>query len=257
MVNERELAVNVLNLIDLTSLNESDTDEQIMQLCRSAQTQLGDVAAVCIYPQFIPIAGKTLNELSANRIHIATVVNFPHGNDGVDKVIAETEMAIRLGADEVDLVLPYQDVLQGNNDIAAEMVGQCKSACGDQVLLKVIIESGELKTPEFIRTASEIAISHGADFIKTSTGKVPVNATLEAAEIMLNCIKNSGKTNVGFKAAGGIRSMQEAQSYVKLADEIMGPDWVTPEHFRFGASSLLNSVLEFAGISVSNTDSTY
>lgn len=257
MENNQNLAGKVLNLIDLTSLNEGDTDEQIIQLCHSASSEVGDVAALCIYPRFIPLANKTLNKMQTNAIKIATVVNFPAGGIDVERTVAETETAVRLGADEVDMVLPYRDLEQGNVEAAGDMVKQCKSVCGDKALLKVIIESGELKTPELIRSASEVVIANGADFIKTSTGKVPINATLDAAKIMLECIKNSGKPNVGFKAAGGIRTMQEALSYLKLAEDIMGQDWLTPEHFRFGASSLLNSVLQFAGMFVSKTDSTY
>jgi len=146
------------------------------------------------------------------------------------------------GAHEVDVVFPYRALMAGDEETGRELVEMCKAACGGQAQLKVIIESGELKEPALIQRASELAIEGGADFIKTSTGKVPVNATLEAAEIMLKAIKASGK-NVGFKAAGGVRTAEEAAQYLALAADIMGPQWVTPEHFRFGASSLLNNLL--------------
>jgi deoxyribose-phosphate aldolase len=122
------------------------------------------------------------------------------------------------------------------------MVKACRDICGDKVTLKVIIESGELKTPELIKTASEICINAGADFIKTSTGKVPVNATLEATRVMLEAIKESGR-NVGFKAAGGVKDAQTADDYMQLAVSIMGDNWVDSTHFRFGASSLLGALL--------------
>jgi deoxyribose-phosphate aldolase len=132
--------------------------------------------------------------------------------------------------------------MAGNAAIGLELVSACRAALDKSVLLKVIIESGELKTPALIQQASEISIEAGANFIKTSTGKVPVNATLAAAEIMLNAIKNSGKA-VGFKAAGGVRSAQEAADYLALADAILGENWVSAATWRFGASSLLGSLL--------------
>ena len=138
-----------------------------------------------MYPRFVPVARKTLKEIGAVDIKIATVTNFPHGNDDIGIAVAETKAAVAYGADEVDVVFPYRALMAGNAEIGFELVKACKAACGDDVMLKVIIESGELKTPELIRAASEIAIAAGADFIKTSTGKVAVNATPEAATIML------------------------------------------------------------------------
>ena len=160
--------------------------------------------------------------------------------------MAETRAAIAYGADEVDVVFPYKALIEGDESVGYDLVKACKEVCGD-TLLKVIIESGELKTPERIKRASEIAIEAGADFIKTSTGKVPVNATLEAAEVMLNVIKEKNP-NIGFKAAGGVKDAQTAKAYLDLAREILGEDWVTPGHFRFGASSLLNNLLAELGL---------
>src|SRR5690606_38070486 len=139
------------------------------------------------------------------------------------------------------VVLPYRALLNGDESTPAELVRECKDICGDEVTLKVIIESGELKAQDAIVAASEIAIANGADFIKTSTGKVETNATLSAAQTMLGIIKASG-SDCGFKAAGGIRTVKEAMQYINLAEEILGKDWVTPEHFRIGASSLLKDV---------------
>ncbi len=230
-----------LSLMDLTSLNDDDTDAVINTLCINSNTKHGQTAAVCVYPAFIKTAKATLAENTIPNVKVATVTNFPHGNDDVAVAVRETADAIASGADEVDVVFPYKALIGGDETIGAELVAQCKEACGDKTL-KVIIESGELKTAELIKKASEIAIASGADFIKTSTGKVPVNATLETAEIMLNVIKESGKP-VGFKAAGGVRSSEDAKDYLQLAEKIMGKDWINSDNFRFGASGLLGSLL--------------
>lgn len=239
-MNDKAYAKLALSLMDLTSLETNDTDEKIQQLCQSAVTDAGHTAAVCVYPAFIATAANALKQHEAS-VKIATVTNFPHGNDDVVTAVKETEQAIADGADEVDVVFPYRALMADDEQVGADLVKQCKSACGDK-MLKVIIESGELKTPALIKRASEIAIENGADFIKTSTGKVAVNATPEAAEVMLQAIADSGKP-VGFKAAGGVRSVEDAKVYLQLAEKIMGSAWVSPATFRFGASGLLASLL--------------
>ncbi len=231
-----------IHLMDLTTLNDDDTDQKVIELCKQAHSAAGNTAAVCIYPRFIPIARKTLQAQNTGDIKIATVTNFPHGNDDIDIAVAETKAAVAYGADEVDLVFPYRALIAGNATVGEQMVKACREICGEQVTLKVIIESGELKTAELIEQASSICINAGADFIKTSTGKVPVNATLEATKVMIEAIKKSGK-DIGFKAAGGVKDAQTANDYMQLARDIMGDDWVNTEHFRFGASSLLGSLL--------------
>jgi len=235
-----------LSLMDLTSLNDDDSADTIRQLCHQAQTPEGSPAAVCVYPAFIDTARKTLAQLKLGQVKVATVTNFPHGNADLSSALAETRAAVAAGADEVDLVFPYRALMAGDIEIGSQMVSQCKQVCGPAVVLKVIIESGELATPDLIRQASELAIAAGADFIKTSTGKVAVNATLEAAEIMLQAIKDSGRA-VGFKAAGGVRNVADAERYLSLASRLLGADWVTPQNFRFGASSLLASLLDTLG----------
>lgn len=239
-------ALRALKLMDLTTLNEDDTDARVMALCQQARSPVGSTAAICIYPRFIPRARKALRELGAESVRIATVTNFPHGDDEIDIAEAETRAAVAYGADEVDVVFPYRALLAGDETVGFELVKACKAACGEGVLLKVIIESGELKSEAMIRRASELAIAAGADFIKTSTGKVPCNATLEAARIMLQVIKEKNP-RVGFKAAGGVKDAATAAEYLALADEIMGEGWVTPHTFRFGASSLLASLLATLG----------
>ncbi|MCL6375055.1 deoxyribose-phosphate aldolase [Pectobacterium atrosepticum] len=242
-------AQRALALMDLTTLNEDDTDEKVTALCRQANSPAGKTAAICIYPRFIPLAKKVLREQGTPNIRIATVTNFPHGNDDVEIAVAETKAAIAYGADEVDVVFPYRALIAGNAQIGFELVQACKAVCQDaHVLLKVIIETGELKQEALIRQASEIAIDAGADFIKTSTGKVSVNATPESAAIMLKAIRDKGVgERVGFKAAGGVRNAEDATIYLQLADDIMGAEWATAQHFRFGASSLLASLLTTLG----------
>ncbi len=242
MTQETDYNRLALSLMDLTSLNDSDTNEKIITLCQAAKTPAGFPAAVCVYPRFVPIAKKTLQSLGLSQVKLATVTNFPDGGDDIEIAIAETRAAIAYGADEVDVVFPYRALIAGNETIGVEMIQQCKAVCGEHVLLKVIIESGELKTTELIQKACQLAIEGGADFLKTSTGKVSVNATLEATRIMLTAIKESGK-DVAFKAAGGVRLADEAKHYLQLAETLMGKDWVTPDHFRLGASSLLDSLL--------------
>lgn len=246
MTNLEDKARQALHLMDLTSLNDTDTDEVINALCTQANTPEGHPAAVCVYPAFIGTARKALTQLGLSQVKIATVTNFPHGSENIEVAVSETRQAVADGADEVDVVFPYQALIAGNAAVGEELVRRAKQACGDDALLKVIIESGELKSPELIRQASDLAIAGGADFIKTSTGKVPVNATPEAAKIMLEAIRDSGR-NVGFKAAGGVRNAEDAADYLRLAGDILGDDWVNADHFRFGASSLLGSLLATLG----------
>ncbi|GEM80143.1 deoxyribose-phosphate aldolase [Vibrio superstes] len=236
-------ALRALKLMDLTTLNDDDTDQKVIDLCHAAKSAVGNTAAVCIYPRFVPIAKKTLREQGTPDVKIATVTNFPHGNDDIDIAVAETKAAVAYGADEVDVVFPYRALMAGNADVGFELVKQCKAACGD-ILLKVIIETGELKEEALIKQASEICIKAGADFIKTSTGKVPVNATPEYARMMLEVIRDMGVAqSVGFKPAGGVRTADDAAAYLAMADEILGDSWVDSRHYRFGASSLLTNLL--------------
>ncbi len=256
MADLKLVAAQALALMDLTTLNDNDTDEIVIRLCEQAKSEGGMTAAVCVYPRFVPIAKKTLKAIGAEQVQVATVTNFPHGNADIDIAVAETKASVAYGADEVDVVFPYRALMAGDAQIGFELVKACKAACGDAVLLKVIIETGELKTPELIRQASEISIAAGADFIKTSTGKVPVNATLEAAAVMLSVIQAKNRA-VGFKAAGGVKTAEQAKAYLQLAAETLGEDWVSARTFRFGASSLLNDLLNTLGVSHQTSSSAY
>lgn len=243
----REAASFALSLLDLTNLRDDCDEAAIEKLCLRAQTPYGNTAAICIWPRFVAHARKVLG--AGHPVRIATVVNFPSGDLPVETVVEETGQAIADGADEIDLVIPYRAFLAGDEQAVTGMVEAVRAACPD-ACLKVILETGELKDSAHIRRASELAIAGGADFIKTSTGKVAVNATLEAADIMLQAIRDSKKT-VGFKPAGGIGSVADADLYLRLAETIMGPNWIMPSTFRFGASSLLDDILAVLGGGVS------
>lgn len=244
MNNLNTAAQRALKLMDLTTLNDDDTDEKIIELCKNAKTAHGNTTSVCIYPRFIPVAKRQLRLQGTPDIRVVTVTNFPHGNDDIDIAVAETKAALMYGADEVDVTFPYRALMNGNEAVGFEMVKQCKAVCGDTPL-KVIIESGELQPPALIKKASEISIKAGADMIKTSTGKVPVNATLEAAQAMLSVIKEMGvEKTVGFKASGGVQSAEDAKAYLDMVDSMLGADWADDSmHYRFGASSLLTNLL--------------
>lgn len=239
-----ETARKALSLLDLTDLTDNCDAAAIEKLCGQAVTPFGTTAAICIWPRFVAQARGILGK--AHAVRIATVVNFPSGDLAVADVIAETKRAIADGADEIDLVIPYRAFLAGNEAAVTEMVTAVKAACTPPVILKTILETGEIKDAARIRRASELAIAAGSDFIKTSTGKVAVNATLPAAGIMLTAIRDSGRP-VGFKPAGGVRTVADAGDYLALAASILGEGWATPKTFRFGASGLLGDILSVLG----------
>ncbi|WP_312406673.1 deoxyribose-phosphate aldolase [Rhizobium sp.] len=235
----REAAAFALSLLDLTNLRDDCDNAAIENLCLRAQTPHGNSAAICIWPRFIAHARNILGP--GHPVRIATVVNFPSGDLAVAEVVEETLKAVEDGADEIDLVIPYKAFIAGDEAAVTTMVEAVRAAC-PQSTLKVILETGEIRDMALVRRASELAIAAGADFIKTSTGKVQVNATLEAADIMLRAIRET-KAKVGFKPAGGISTVADADLYLRLAESILGPNWVMPSTFRFGASSLLDDIL--------------
>lgn len=239
---DAEIAARALACLDLTDLTDSCGEAEIETLCARAQTPHGPVAAVCVWPRFVALSKE---RLARSRVAVATVLNFPYGMERVKPVVAETEKAVADGADEIDVVLPYRAFAEGRVDAAARLLYAARGAAGGR-LLKVILETGMLREPGLIRRAADLAISEGADFIKTSTGKVEVNATPEAARVMLEAIAASGR-KVGLKAAGGVKTLADARAYLDLADEVMGAGWAAPETFRFGASGLLAALLEALG----------
>ena len=240
MTKMQTSAAQAVALMDLTTLNDSDTTQTINNLIASIEPKLGIPAAVCVYSQFVSDAKLALAERELQQVKVATVTNFPSGEQSLEQVLNETLFAIERGADEIDLVIPYKALIAGDERKVLEYVKAAKAACGTQAQLKVLIESGEL-SDDLIATATKLAIDGGADFVKTSTGKVAVNATLAATDIMLSTIKASGK-KVGFKAAGGVRTVTDAAEYLALAESIMGEAYLQPELFRFGASGLLKDV---------------
>jgi len=238
--NDPHISARVaLACLDLTSLNDADTKADVAKLCQRAQGPCGPVAAVCVWPRLAAFARA---QLPAS-IAVAAVANFPHGNTDVDAAVQDTLQIVQAGAQEVDVVLPYKALLAGDDKAVTQLLNAVRNACPG-LLLKVILETGELKTPALIQRASQLALQAGADFLKTSTGKTPVNATVEAAQVMLAAIAvgPAAKEKVGFKASGGIRTAQEAMLYEALVAQTLGADALNPKRFRIGASSLLNDI---------------
>ena len=243
----------IVSLIDLTNLNDDCDQTAIKTLCAQTETPVGHVAAVCVWPAFV---SDVINILGQNSpVRIATVVNFPSGDEPLESACAAIEKALNDGANEIDYVLPYNALINGNKELVTNSLQIIRSCTPEYALLKVILETGELDSNELIRTAANIAIDQGADFIKTSTGKVPVNATLESAKIMLDAIAQTPR-NVGFKAAGGIKSVSEANAYLNLSEELIGQNWADSTHFRFGASSLLQDALSNLNGGITATSTT-
>lgn len=240
MTNDAVFFKKIISLIDLTSLNETDTDATIKTLCEKAVTHFGYVAAVCVYPKFVNQARQLL---AKTPIKIATVVNFPVGNDSLPMILSTIEQSIRDGANEIDLVFPYQQYLAGDHESALEIIRQSKKICGETILLKVILETGAIPDLKILEQISEAVIVAGADFLKTSTGKIEIGATLESARVMLETIKKSD-VNVGIKISGGVRTIEQAAQYIQLAEQIMGQDWVNKNRFRIGASQLVDVVIQ-------------
>jgi len=239
-------AGRVLALLDLTSLNAGDDLQSTVELCRRALTPYGEVAAVCVWPKLVHVARRTLNTLGGRGVKVASVCNFPAGIAPLAEVVEEVRKTLAEGADEIDLVYPWRKLKAGEATAAVELIRTCKTLCGPYHRLKVILETGELADPQLIRMACREAIAGGADFLKTSTGKVAVNATPEAVRVMLETIEEEGG-KVGLKVSGGLRTLADAQLYRALVEERFGAGWITPEHLRFGASSLLDDLLRELG----------
>jgi len=238
-----------ISMLDLTTLEGRDTPGKIRALCAKAMhPQPGDpsipsVAAICVYPALIADAKEALRGSSVKVASVATA--FPSGQSFRDIKIAEVKAAVAAGADEIDMVIDRAAFLSGDYATVFDEIVEVKEACGE-THLKVILETGELETFDNVRRASILAMAAGADFIKTSTGKVQPASTLPVTLVMLEAIRDFEKATgraVGMKPAGGIRTAKEAIQYLVVLYETLGPRWMTPDRFRFGASSLLNDVL--------------
>src|SRR3954451_477934 len=234
---------------DLTTLEGADTPGKVSALCSKAirpdpsDAHVPSVAAICVFPNLVPTA---VERLRGTGIHVAAVATgFPSGQYPLDIKVADARRAVELGADEIDMVIDRGAFLSGRYAKVFDEIVKVKEAIGD-THLKVILETGELGTYDNVRRASLLAMAAGADFIKTSTGKVSPAATLPTALCMLEAIRDvhdeTGRV-VGFKPAGGVRTAKQAIQHLVLVHETLGPDWLTPDRYRIGASSLLNDVL--------------
>jgi deoxyribose-phosphate aldolase len=236
------LARRALACLDLTSLGEDDDRARIEALCEAARTAPGPPAALCVHPEWVAIVRRRLDRDGPPGVAVATVVNFPDGGADALRVSRETRRVVAAGADEVDVVLPWRALREGDALAARAVLAACREACGARALMKVILESGEIADPRLLREACLLALDEGADFLKTSTGKARIGATPEAATTMLGVIAARGG-GCGFKPAGGIRSLDDAARYFALADETLGAGWAAPRRMRLGASALLAEIV--------------
>lgn len=235
------IARRAIGLIDLTDLADDHAPDGVDELCRRAARHR--TAAVCVWPEFV---ARCAGLLAGSGVRVATVVNFPTGDEPVEEVVAATRQALADGADDIDLVLPYRAFRAGDTARAGGMVAAVAELVEAPAILKVILESGELTDAGSVAAAARLAIDHGADFVKTSTGKTTHGASVEAARAMLAEIARTAREHdrtVGIKPSGGIRSVDDASAYLAVADEVMGEAWVDSSTFRFGASGLLDALL--------------
>lgn len=237
-ISDADIARALIASLDFTNLNEDCTEADVAALCERAVTPAGPVAAICIWPRFVPFARTVL----AKGIRIATVVNFPHGSDLPDKTFDDAAAAIADGADEIDMVIDHRRLAEAGH--VERQVRRVKEAAAS-VPLKAILETGELAGLAEMEAAAQAALAGGADFLKTSTGKTKVSATPGAASALLGVIAAAGG-KAGFKASGGIRSFEDAKAYRALAEEICGAGWTTPQRFRIGASGVLTDLIAVA-----------
>lgn len=239
----------ILSMIDLTTLEGKDTEDKVRRLCQKAIQPhdalpgLPAVAAICVYPSMVKTARCTLEGSGVKTASVSTA--FPSGQDDLKQRISQTKRAVGDGAEEIDMVISRGRFLAGDHGFVREEILAVKEACGS-AHLKVILETGELHTLDNVRKASDLAIRAGADFIKTSTGKVQPAATMEVTLVMLEAIRDhyyeTGQ-RIGMKPAGGISKAKLAVQYLVMLRETLGNEWLTPNLFRFGASSLVNDVL--------------
>ncbi|MDT0554008.1 deoxyribose-phosphate aldolase [Urechidicola vernalis] len=238
-----------LSMIDLTTLEGKDTKGKVEQLCYKAMhphdtlKDIPMVAAICVYPTYVGVAKKALEGSGIQVASVATA--FPSGNSPLQVKLDDTKFAVAQGADEIDMVISRGEFLSGNYQYVFDEISAVKEACG-KAHLKVILETGELDTLDNVRKASEIAMYAGADFIKTSTGKIQPAATMQVTYVMFDAIKDfylkTGKM-IGMKPAGGISTSKIALQYLVMLNEVLGEKWMNKDYFRFGASSLANDVL--------------
>ena len=236
--------------MDLTTLRPEDTRSSVLNLVQKVSRLRDEYpdyplpASICVYPNF---ASTVRDNRVSEDLHVTCVAGcFPSSQSFLEVKVREVQLAIENGADEIDIVLALNSFLDGKEDEAAREIREIKKVCGEKVVLKVILETGVLKTAELIRKASMLAMEAGADFIKTSTGKVPVNATPEAAVVMCEAIRDYYRQTgrkVGFKAAGGISTAEDALQYYNIGLRILGQEWMNSKYFRFGVSRVGNALM--------------
>jgi len=243
-------ASQILSFIDLTSLDIRDTEEKIIRMCEKANRipevfkDAGNIAGICVYPVFIPVLKSHLKVPGVKRVSVSA--GFPSGQIPLEVKITETKYAIVHGAEEIDIVIPAGKIIQGKLHPVIEEISRIKAVCGEKVVLKVILESGLYTKKEDLQKAAFCALEGGADFLKTSTGKLQPAARPEdvwiMSEMALTYFEATGR-RVGIKAAGGIASLQDALYYAGIVSAVLGTDWLIPALFRIGASRLTNIVL--------------
>ncbi len=249
LATDPEVLKKIFNCIDLTTLKETDSADSVTAFIQKVNNfakeypNIPPVGGICVFPVFAPILKQYLKVESVNKAVVSA--GFPASQTFLDLKVLETKKAVDFGANEIDVVISVGEFLEGNYEFVYEEIRQLKEACGN-AHLKVILETGAIKDPELIWNASIIAMDAGADFIKTSTGKIPVAATLEAAYVMCQAIKafnTKNKRKVGFKPAGGISETIESVNYYSIVKEVLGEDWLNKDLFRIGASRLANNLL--------------
>jgi deoxyribose-phosphate aldolase len=239
-------ARRLISLTDLTSLNESDDATSVRMLSALARAAPLKPATVCIWARWLPVA---LEALQGTGIPVCVVANFPQGAESPEVAAAQTAAAVAAGATEVDVVFPYRAMLAGDSAVGLALVRACREACADRALLKIILETGQLPSADHIRHAAEVAIEGGAQFLKTSTGKTQPAATPEAAAVLLEVIATASRhgRSIGFKASGGIRTIEEAWVYLTLYEQTFGPASASASNFRIGASGLFKELTAAVG----------
>lgn len=235
-----------LSLLDLTSLNDDDDDDRIELLCHRARTAAGAVAAVCVLPHFVDAVRR---RLEGTGIRVVTVVSFPAGNANAATARQQAAAAVRDGADEVDVVFPHRAFLAGDRAAGAAVVSACRAACGHDVALTVTLETGAFTDASGLAEAGRLAIHEGGDFIKTSTGRMAVGASLQAVAVMLEAVLGAGQVGyrAGVKVLGGVDDTYTAATFMALAVSMLGRNWITPNTMRIGSGRLLDDLLATLG----------
>lgn len=224
----------IISLVDLTRLVVDDDEKNIRELCEKAINPFGQVAAVCVYPSYVELASKLLK---TTPVKIAAVINFPEGNKSFAQIKEDVESALSQGANELDVVIPYLDYLEGNPAKTQSLIRDVRELCKDHITIKAILETGALKDKALIQLAAFDAIIGGADFIKTSTGKVFPGANLTTVSWLLPILQEN--PDIGLKISGGIKTFEQISEYLNLILKYFPSEWINSDHLRFGSSQLI------------------